>query len=351
MGSLKLLIVAALAVSVLVYGVRGQTEIRLYQRCGSSGNYTSNSTYEVNLKTAFSSMTSNDQIDYGFYNVSVGESPDRAYAFALCRGDLSLAACRRCVNYSTVDLPELCPVEREAIVWYDNCMLRYSNSNIFRGQGGGPIYYKWNTRNTAYAGLSQLLESLFTDLKSKASSGDSLRKYAYGEAYNSLFGRIYALVQCTPDLTMRECGNCLDDAFQEISNYFPGREGGRVYRPACNFRYEIYQFYETSSSAPPPPSPPVVAPPPPSPPVVAPPPMFATSPTNDVPTEGGSNNTIRSIIIIVVSTFSFVVLVTCVCVVIRRKRLRKKLGSGDGMKSVESLQFDFHTIRVATNNF
>uniref|UniRef100_A0A7N0U4L3 Uncharacterized protein n=1 Tax=Kalanchoe fedtschenkoi TaxID=63787 RepID=A0A7N0U4L3_KALFE len=173
---------------------------------------------------------------------------------------------------------------------------------------------------------------------------------------------------------MRECGNCLDDAFEEISKYFPGEEGGRVYLPACNYRYEIYQFYETSSSAPPPPSPPVVAPPPSSPPVVAPPPssppviapppssppvvappppspMFGTSPTNDVPTEGGSNNTIRSIIIIVVSTFSFVVLVTCVCLVIRRKRLRKKLGSGDGMKSVESLQFDFHTIRVATNNF
>lgn len=255
--------------------VRAQTEIRLYKRCGSNGNYTLNSTYAANLKSLFSSITTNNQIDYGFYNVTVGEGFDRAYVIALCRGDVSVDSCRKCVNFSTVDLHDLCPLQKEAIAYYDDCMLRYSNDNIFREQNGA-IYYMWVDRNVSdVQGLNQALEILLPDLRNKASSGNSLRKYAYGNATFTLFGRIYALVQCTPDLIERECRNCLVAAFRDIPNYFPGKQGGQVYRPACNFRYEIYQFYETTSSAPSPSSPAV---PPQSPPIVE------LSPTN--PLEG-----------------------------------------------------------------
>jgi hypothetical protein len=45
--------------------------------CSSGGNYTRNSTYGENLKSVLATMSSNTEIDYGFYNFSVGEYPDK----------------------------------------------------------------------------------------------------------------------------------------------------------------------------------------------------------------------------------------------------------------------------------
>jgi hypothetical protein len=40
-------------------------------------------------------MDSNTQIDYGFYNLSVGQTgPDQANAIALSRGDIGAEDCR-----------------------------------------------------------------------------------------------------------------------------------------------------------------------------------------------------------------------------------------------------------------
>ncbi|KAL9384077.1 hypothetical protein Peur_024400 [Populus x canadensis] len=62
----------------------------LYYECANGGgNYTTNSNFQRNLKSLLSSLDSNTQIDYGFYNLSVGQTgPDQANAIALSRGDI-----------------------------------------------------------------------------------------------------------------------------------------------------------------------------------------------------------------------------------------------------------------------
>ena len=66
--------------------------------CSDKGNYTSNSTYKANLNHLLSTLTSNTQIDYGFYNSSYGQDPDKVYAIGLCRGDVNSDECRSCLN-------------------------------------------------------------------------------------------------------------------------------------------------------------------------------------------------------------------------------------------------------------
>uniref|UniRef100_A0A7N1A5E6 Uncharacterized protein n=1 Tax=Kalanchoe fedtschenkoi TaxID=63787 RepID=A0A7N1A5E6_KALFE len=80
-------------------------------------NYTRNGTYQGNLNALLSSLSSEKDIHYGFYNFSVGDGFDRAYAIALCRGDIGQTACQRCVSFSTADLPRRCPTQEEVIVW------------------------------------------------------------------------------------------------------------------------------------------------------------------------------------------------------------------------------------------
>ena len=66
----------------------------LYHSCLNTGNHTNNSTYETNLNQLLSSLYSNTEIDYGFYNSSYGQNSDDVYAIGLCRGDVKPDVCR-----------------------------------------------------------------------------------------------------------------------------------------------------------------------------------------------------------------------------------------------------------------
>ncbi|GMY32342.1 cysteine-rich receptor-like protein kinase 29, partial [Fagus crenata] len=76
----------------------------LYYSCLDKGNYTINSIYNANLNHLLSSLpslSSNTEIDNGFYNVSYGQNPDKVYALGLCRGDVKPEVCRSCLTNAT----------------------------------------------------------------------------------------------------------------------------------------------------------------------------------------------------------------------------------------------------------
>jgi hypothetical protein len=100
--------------------------------------------------TASCSMSSNTKIDYGFYNFSAGEYPDKVNAIALCRGDISPNDCRTCINASSQDLLQACPNQKEAIIWAQKCFVRYSFRSIFGIMEANPkrAYYNIQTSQT-----------------------------------------------------------------------------------------------------------------------------------------------------------------------------------------------------------
>ncbi|XP_020224079.1 putative receptor-like protein kinase At4g00960 [Cajanus cajan] len=312
----------------------------LYHFCmNHNGNYTANSTYQNNLNTLLSNLSSNTNIDYGFYNFSYGQDSDRVNAIGLCRGDVKPDACRRCFNDSRVLLTQICPNRKEAIGWYDNCMLRYSNRSIFDTLETSPGFYKSNGNNaTDVDQFNEVLRNLLESLISNASLGDSKRKFAAANVSGPAFQTIWGLVQCTPDLSEQECSKCLVGAISEIPQYFDGKIGGRIGRPSCNFRYEIYPFYDSTN---------VVIPQAPAPKVSALPPS-----SKDVSSTEGKSNTSRTVIAIVVSIIAVVTLVALICIYLRIRRSRKQiLENDDEIGSAKTLQLDFATIVAATNNF
>ncbi|GAB2298800.1 hypothetical protein Dimus_032878 [Dionaea muscipula] len=310
---------------------------KIYTWCGNDGNYTSNSAFGSNLNSVLSTINSNTQIDYGFYNFSAGKDPNQVNAIALCEGDLTVSACHSCLNSSTVDLTlSSCPNSKEAIGWYGQCMLRYSDQSIFGvwDQSGVGVTLT-NVNNVSdIAQFSQTLSNLLKSLQTRAASGDSHLKFATGVANVSDFLQVYGLVQCTPDLSQVDCFNCLGGMINGIPTCCDGSRGARLLQPSCTLRYEIYKFYNS---------------------------IDAPSP----PAKGGSSKTTKVVIIIVViSTTVLILLVTLIrCIIIRRrKKTWKRLGENkpsdatplqddDEIGSADSLQFDFGTIRAATGNF
>jgi hypothetical protein len=257
------------AIFMLTAQAAGQTTNFLYHFCiNDKGNYTANSTYEENLNHLLPSLSSNTEIDYGFYNSSYGQNSDEVHAIGLCRGDVNPDVCRGCLNDAASLLKLLCPVQKEAIGWYDYCMLRYSNRSILGVKETGPSFYMWNVNNVSANYVNQFnddLRSLLESLRSEAVAGGSLRKFAARNATAPNFQTLYALVQCTPDLSEEDCNSCLVGAIQNIPVCCDSKQGGRVITPSWNIRFEVSPFYNSTAAASTPSSPvaPPVSPPPP----------------------------------------------------------------------------------------
>ncbi|KAG6641676.1 cysteine-rich receptor-like protein kinase 26 [Carya illinoinensis] len=328
----------------------------LYHSClyDDRDNYISNSTYEANLNHLLHSIsnTSTEIINNGFYNSSYGQNINEVHAIGLCRGDVQLDVCRGCLYNASYLLPELCPDHKEAIGWYDHCMLRYSNRSILGGIETSPNFTMWGINNVSanYADqffdvVRSLLERL---IRSRAAARYSLRKFASGNATVSNFKTIYALVQCTPDLSEQECNDCLLGASEGIPRCCDGKEGGRIARPSCDIRFEVYPFYNSTIHSPPPYHSP------PTPPPYHPPtrsyyprqrPYHPPTPTDPhrSPIRKGNLN-----FIVVLASITFLGLISSIAgIYIRAKRGRNKVEN----EIIGSIPFDFDNIKVATNNF
>ncbi|KAI5393058.1 cysteine-rich receptor-like protein kinase 44 isoform X2 [Lathyrus oleraceus] len=303
----------------------------------NKANFTTNSTYHKNLNTLLTTLTSNTDINYGFYNFSFGENNNRVYSIGLCRGDLLPNDCRRCLSGSRTNLTSICPNQREAIFWSEDerCMLRYSDRLILGVMEDVPMFYSNNLNDSVDVNLSnEVVTSLLDNLTSRAVKGDSRTKYAAGSLPGPRYEVIYGLVQCTPDLSENDCNSCLVENLQQIPGCCKGKIGGRVVRPSCNMRFETsYLFYEPRASPPPPP---------PSPP----------------PNTTGKSNKSTTIGIAVAVPVAIVALVFIfLCIYFKKRKSKKKFEvkeeeyQDDKIEIFEPLQFNFNTISNATNDF
>ncbi|KAJ6333347.1 hypothetical protein OIU77_009253 [Salix suchowensis] len=306
----------------------------------SNSNYTTDSNFHRNLNSVLSSIASATQIDYGFYNLSAGEFPDRVNAFALCRGDVAADVCRSCVNNSTRKILEVCPNTMDVFGVYELCMIRYSNISMFGVVDDQHFFHLEDEQNVLDVTLfNQALQTLFARLLARAASGNSFKKFASGNQSAGV-ETVYATVQCTPDLSEGQCSGCLLELFRQISNCcngsIEGKIGAELTNPSCNLRWDIVKFFSGTLE------------------ILSPPPQILSPTTLPAASQGKKSNTaVRIIVITVVPVVSVMILVICICMFIRTRKQREKerVEIANKIESAESLQFAFSTIQDATEDF
>ncbi|XP_020095150.1 cysteine-rich repeat secretory protein 38-like [Ananas comosus] len=254
--SCLLLISLLCCLPLLLHG--GDDDSPIDQICGDTGSYTANSTYESNLRHLLPYLSSVASVSDGFSNASTGESVDQVLGLALCRGDVNATDCGTCLDGAPSDTQQLCPYEKTAVIWYDHCLLMYSNQNFtsaFNNSGQVIMLNTQNitgerfpgyTRSTAIKNFfNQVVNTLLSHVAdSAASNSNSGKLFATGElTITNGFPTIYGLAQCAPDMPGPECRRCLQAQINETLSYFDGRQGGRVLGIWCNLRYEVYPFY------------------------------------------------------------------------------------------------------------
>lgn len=120
----------SLAVFVLTSSINSQLiSPVLAWNCSIINNLTGDAVYKFNLTDLLDSLYSKALQNNSFYN---GPSPNNgSYGLFLCRGDVSNSACQTCVSLARDYITRYCSTGTSAIVWYNECMLRYSNINFF----------------------------------------------------------------------------------------------------------------------------------------------------------------------------------------------------------------------------
>ena len=65
----------------------------------------------------------------------------------MCRGDVLKKDCSTCVNKAMKDIQVHCPYNKAAIIWYDKCLLKYSDNLFFGEMDNQNTYIMLNRQN------------------------------------------------------------------------------------------------------------------------------------------------------------------------------------------------------------
>ncbi|KAJ8749361.1 hypothetical protein K2173_018850 [Erythroxylum novogranatense] len=209
----------------------------------SSLKFFGESPYEYNLNQLLDNLKDRTPPS-GFAQHTVGSFFSRVHGLALCRGDLQAKDCGACVAEASNEIRNLCPNSRMAIIWYNNCMLKYSSLYFFGLVDYLHYYYKYNEYNNVK------YESHFTQSRNKFLS--QLVKQA--QTNSKLFGTevmklgnstLYGLAQCTRDLSKSDCKQCLVTAVHRFRQSGHDKSTGWFGFGSCNVRYETYPFLKS----------------------------------------------------------------------------------------------------------
>ncbi|KAK7374133.1 hypothetical protein VNO80_07559 [Phaseolus coccineus] len=227
----------------------------LYRFCSEEDRSSDNSSYQTILRTLLSSLSFNATANAnGFYNNTIlaTNSSDTVYGLFMCRGDLLPHACKDCVANATQTLSSdtNCSLSKSGLIWYNECMVRYSNLSFFSTVDRTPALYSWNVANISsnLSSFNSLLDNTMNETTHEAAN--SSKRYSAKQGNLSGIQTLYCLTQCTQDLSPQQCSDCLVEAISRIRTCCDGKQGGRVLFPSCNIRYELYPFYRVTDDAP-----------------------------------------------------------------------------------------------------
>lgn len=182
-------------------------------------------------------------IQNGFITSSFGQANDQVFGLAQCRGDVSSKDCSTCIQDASEQIRKLCPNQADARIWYDYCFLRYDTEKFFGHVDTSIGIFFYNVENvTDPDSFNKQLGTLSDKISSDAVNPGN-KGLGRGKKQLSSFLTLYALVQCTRDLSQLSCAQCLAIAIGNFPTFCNNKKGCRVLYSSCIVRYELYPFF------------------------------------------------------------------------------------------------------------
>ncbi|KAF3487648.1 hypothetical protein F2Q69_00056802 [Brassica cretica] len=203
------------------------------QTCVHNGkNFTPNGTYDANRRLILSSLPSNAAAQDGFYSGSIGQEPSRAYAAGMCIPGAEANDCSACIKGASDWIRRLLG-DCTSVFGHEHCKYQLEYYGVQEDMGRIDTWYhccSFCAKKPLQADVAALTP----------------------------FQNIYALMQCTPDVSSGDCDNCLRQSVIDYQSCCGEKTGGYVMRPICFFRWQLFTFSKAfgNITLAPPPSPP-----------------------------------------------------------------------------------------------
>ncbi|KAG2245163.1 hypothetical protein Bca52824_093013 [Brassica carinata] len=223
----------------------------------AAGTFKPNSPYENNRLLINSTLAFNVTAHAGYFNGSIGVGLDRVYALGMCAPGAEPQACSYCIQEASDRILNTCLNQKDAFVWSGDefiCLVRYSSKSLY-----GVLALEPNTpfHNVMDVGNQKEFDSVWDGLmlrmitrvsssvrnnSSTSSLSLSGKYYAKDVAPVPVYGNLLMLMQCTPDISSKDCILCLETSADYYKKLFHGKRGTIILRPSCFFRWELYNF-------------------------------------------------------------------------------------------------------------
>ncbi|XLT14873.1 hypothetical protein HN51_060563, partial [Arachis hypogaea] len=186
--------------------------------CQNSTKQSLTSGFKTNLNSVLSWLSSDATTSKGYNYTTVGTATRDAF----------------CLSTAASDILQHCPNRSSAVIWYNYCILRYSNHAFYGNLTTTPSWQTLGTKNSTNSTQElQKAETYMQILIKNATAENNYLLYAVGEfnAGDSL-GKRYGLVQCTRDLTSDKCRQCLNAMLDQVPKCCASKVGWQVGSPS-----------------------------------------------------------------------------------------------------------------------
>ncbi|KAL6657915.1 hypothetical protein ACP70R_005695 [Stipagrostis hirtigluma subsp. patula] len=218
--------------------------------CGATSSFDANSPYQAHLDLVAATLPKKASASAELFATAVvGAVPDQLWAMALCRGDVDGKTCLSCLAQAFRDLPNYCAYSKEATIYYDFCVLHYSDVHTVPDDDDtGPLYDSLNVYNagnvTSDPDRFNVLLAATINATADYAADNSTRRFATGEGdFDLQPHKVYTVAQCTPDQTPAQCRRCLAVLVAETLDTYKSHIGGRSLWVNCTYRFETSPFY------------------------------------------------------------------------------------------------------------
>ncbi|PNY09815.1 cysteine-rich receptor-like protein kinase [Trifolium pratense] len=228
-----------------------QSPLYWYTLCQNSTQKTNNTSYQSNVNNFLSWINTDSAKGTVSNHNTMGTNNsdhDNVYGFYDCRGDITGSFCQFCINTAVREIAQRCPNSVSAMIWYDICIIGYSNQN---SSGKVIVTPSWNITGSENVKDSTELgraENEMTSLIDKVTTEDN-PNWATGEYNWSNTEKRYGLVQCNRELSKDGCRQCLGAMLDVVPQCCGTKVTWVVASPSCGMKIDNYRFYQLQTGS------------------------------------------------------------------------------------------------------
>ncbi|XP_074287681.1 cysteine-rich repeat secretory protein 4-like [Silene latifolia] len=206
----------------------------------SNDTYIAGTTFESTLNTTLFSILPAKALQATFGNFTNGTGIDQVNALFYCRGNVDTSVCHDCVQAAADKIAKQCRFLKEAIVWFEECTLRYANRSILSVDEEDPVYIYTNTTGIINDDLlnpfADEFDSAMAELIHQAANSRNLQGFATAQLNISSTEDLHFAVQCSPDISGVACQRCLNSGLKQRDKW----ADTMIFMPSCFIRVDLY---------------------------------------------------------------------------------------------------------------